>query len=122
MTVAPTGTVQFEINGTNFGSAVALSGGSATSGNLRKYLPTGTYVVTAVYSGSTNFNPSTGTLNGGQVVNLAARYGLREGLDLTCTAHNLLDAAQKFPDTFGLVPGDFPWEGRALEAGVRWQF
>ena len=71
-TGTPTGTVQFEINGTIFGSAVALSGGSATSGNLRKYLPTGTYVVTAVYSGSTNFNPSTGTLNGGQVVNLAA--------------------------------------------------
>ena len=61
-------------------------------------------------------------LAGYQVVNLAARYGLREGLDLTCTAHNLLDAEQKFPDTFGRVPGDFPWEGRALEAGVRWQF
>ena len=58
----PTGTVQFQINGVNFGSAVTLSGGSATSGALPTTLPAGNYTVTAVYSGDTNFNSSTSSL------------------------------------------------------------
>ncbi|MDR3669602.1 MAG: TonB-dependent receptor [Holophaga sp.] len=61
-------------------------------------------------------------LEGYQVVNLAVRYTLLEGLDLTLTAHNLMNSEQKFPEPFGYVPGDFPWEGRAMEAGVRWTF
>jgi iron complex outermembrane receptor protein len=61
-------------------------------------------------------------LAGYQVVDLALTYSLRDGLDLSCTAHNLLDSEQKSPDPYGLVPGDFPGEGRAIEAGVRWKF
>ncbi|MFZ1919691.1 MAG: Ig-like domain-containing protein [Terriglobales bacterium] len=64
----PTGTVQFNIDGSAFGSPVTLASGSATSGSIST-LAVGTHTVTAVYSGDTNDTGSTGTLNGGQVVN-----------------------------------------------------
>ena len=65
-----TGTVQFKLNGADFGIAVALSGGSATSpAALTPGEPPGNYVVTAVYSGDLNFTASIGTLSGGQTVN-----------------------------------------------------
>src|SRR5439155_1149068 len=63
----PGGTVQFKIDGVDFGAAVALVGGSASSGATSS-LAVGNRVVTAVYGGSTNFNGSNGTLTGGQVV------------------------------------------------------
>jgi large repetitive protein len=63
----PSGTVQFKVNGANFGAPVALSGGSASSASLAT-LPVGSYTVTAVYSGDGSFNASTGTLLGGQGV------------------------------------------------------
>src|SRR5208282_1946855 len=67
----PTGTVQFVIDGTNFGSPVGLSaGGSASSGSIST-LTEGIHAVTATYSGDTNFQGTTGTLSGGQVVNQA---------------------------------------------------
>jgi hypothetical protein len=66
----PTGTVQFNVDGSAFGSPVALASGSATSGSTST-LAVGTHTVTAVYSGDTNFPPSTGTLSGGEVVNSA---------------------------------------------------
>src|SRR5262249_53598589 len=64
----PTGTVQFTIDGVNFGAAVALSGGVATSG-ATSTLTVGAHAITAVYSGDANFNTSTGTLT--QTVNKA---------------------------------------------------
>jgi hypothetical protein len=67
----PTGTVQFAIDGSAFGSPVTLVSGSATSGSIST-LAEGTHTVTAVYSGATDFVTSTGTLNGGQVVNQAS--------------------------------------------------
>ncbi len=66
----PTGTVQFNVDGTAFGSPVTLASGSATSGSTSS-LTAGTHTVTAVYSGTTNFTGSTGTLSGGQVVSQA---------------------------------------------------
>ena len=66
----PTGTVQFAIDGTNFGSAVTLSSGTATSGSINT-LAEGTHTVTATYSGSGNFQGTVGTLSGGQVVGQA---------------------------------------------------
>ena len=59
-TISPsnaTGTMQLLINGANFGSSVALSSGQATF--TTSSLPTGTYSLTASYSGDTNFSPST---------------------------------------------------------------
>ena len=63
----PTGTVQFKIDGANFGSAVLVSKGIATSAAIST-LSVGTHTVTAIYSGDTNFATSTGTLSGGQKV------------------------------------------------------
>ena len=65
----PTGTVQFQTNGVNFGSAVTLSGGSASSGYLPAKLVVGTYAVTAIYLPGDNFTGSSGTLAGGQILN-----------------------------------------------------
>ena len=64
---SPTGTVQFTIDGSNFGSPVTLVSGSATSGSTST-LTVGTHTVTAVYSGDSSNSGSTGTLSGGQVV------------------------------------------------------
>ncbi|HEV8723216.1 MAG TPA: Ig-like domain repeat protein, partial [Candidatus Binatia bacterium] len=55
----PTGTVQFKIDGVNFGSAKILSSGSATS-DATTSLAVGARSITSVYSGDTNFN-ATGT-------------------------------------------------------------
>jgi large repetitive protein len=51
----PTGTVQFLIDGTAFGSAITLSGGVATSLSISSLAVAG-HTVTAVYSGDSNFN------------------------------------------------------------------
>jgi hypothetical protein len=60
----PTGTVQFQTNGVNFGGAMTLSSGSATSIALPTTLSAGSYNVTAIYSGDSYFNTSTsGTLS-----------------------------------------------------------
>ena len=67
----PTGTVQFLTNGMSFGGAVTLSGGSASLA-LPVTMPAGNYTVAAAYSGDSIFTASSGTLSGGQTVNLAA--------------------------------------------------
>jgi hypothetical protein len=54
----PTGTVQFLIDGVDFGPAVTLSGGRATCGPIST-LSVGNHSITAVYSGDTNFQDST---------------------------------------------------------------
>jgi hypothetical protein len=65
------GTVQFTIDGVNYGSPVSLSGGSANTGTIAPALADGTHTVTAAYSGATGFASSaSGTLN--QVVGQAS--------------------------------------------------
>jgi Bacterial Ig-like domain (group 3) len=54
---SPTGSVQFYIDGVAFGSAVTLSGGSATSGSTTS-LTAGPHNITAAYSGDSDFNSS----------------------------------------------------------------
>ena len=54
----PTGTVQFVVDGTNFGSLVSLSGATATSPTTTTLTP-GEHVVAAAYSGDNNFQSST---------------------------------------------------------------
>jgi YVTN family beta-propeller protein len=67
----PTGTVQFNIDGSNFGVPVTLSGGSASS-NAITTLSAANHVISASYSGDINFDASNGTLSGGQTVNPAS--------------------------------------------------
>jgi hypothetical protein len=86
---APTGTVEFEINGANIlGPPVVLTpsatGSTATSETISSLTP-GTYAATAIYSGDVDFLPSADTLN--QIVNPAS------------TATTL--TATPSPDTFG---------------------
>jgi uncharacterized protein YjbI with pentapeptide repeats len=50
---APTGTVQFVIDGSNYGSPVTLSGGAASISDSA--LSPGTHTVSAVYNGNTNY-------------------------------------------------------------------
>ena len=54
----PTGTVQFSIDGSKFGSAVALAGGTATSTSIST-LKLGNHTITAIYTGDGNFTAST---------------------------------------------------------------
>src|SRR6185369_15956088 len=65
----PSGTVQFKIDGSDFGSPVSLSGGSASSGTIAT-LPVGPHVITAVYSGDGNFLAGT-SADSTQTVNKA---------------------------------------------------
>lgn len=56
----PGGTVQFLVNGNNFGAAVPLTGDTATSSSLdSSLLGLGDHTVTAVYSGDATFGTST---------------------------------------------------------------
>jgi len=56
----PTGTVQFVVDGANFGAPVALTAGQATSASVST-LSAGTHFITAIYSGDASFLNSTGT-------------------------------------------------------------
>jgi hypothetical protein len=69
----PTGTVQFQVDGSNVGSAVTLSpsGGIATASFSTSSLTAGTHTIAAIYSGDSNFTGSTGTLT--QTVNKGCR-------------------------------------------------
>ena len=58
----PTGTIQFQIDGNNFGAAVAVSGGDAASG-LVTSLSIGTHTITAIYSGDSAYPGSMTTLS-----------------------------------------------------------
>ena len=58
---AATGTVQFQIDGTNFGGPVTLSGSKAVSGSTSS-LSIGSHNITAVYSGDSTYGGSTASL------------------------------------------------------------
>ena len=64
---APSGQVQFGVDGVDIGSPVSLSGGVGVSAPIA-ILSAGTHAVTAIYAGDASFNLSAGTLGGGQVV------------------------------------------------------
>ena len=57
---APSGTVQFQVDGTAVGSAVALTNGMATSGGVT--LAAGSHTIAAVYSGNSTYAVTTGSL------------------------------------------------------------
>ncbi len=67
-----TGTVQFQIDGSNFGSPVSINAsGVATSGSIST-LTAVSHPVAAVYGGDANFSGSTSTVIAAQTVNKAA--------------------------------------------------
>ena len=72
----PTGTVQFQIDGSNAGGPVNVSSAdvSATATLQIAKLAVGTRVVTASYGGDSNFTGSSGMLSGGQVVSKASTH------------------------------------------------
>jgi hypothetical protein len=92
---AATGTVQFQIDGADLGSPVALSNGQAISGSIST-LVAGNHTITAAYSGDSNFLASSGTATNDVLrapttatlaVNLAtAVYGQMVGLTATVTS------------------------------------
>jgi sugar lactone lactonase YvrE len=59
-TGTPTGSVQFLVNGTDYGSPVNLASGTADQSFAN--LPAGSNIISAIYSGDSNFAASTGTL------------------------------------------------------------
>ncbi|HEY6189226.1 MAG TPA: Calx-beta domain-containing protein [Pyrinomonadaceae bacterium] len=63
----PTGTVQFKVDGSNAGAPVTL-GANGVATFSPTALAVGTHTINADYSGDVNFNASTATLTGGQVV------------------------------------------------------
>jgi hypothetical protein len=69
-----TGTVQFQIDGNNFGDPIPVSsvGEVATVTISTASLAVGTHAVTAIYRGGGGFAGSTGSLSGGQIVNKAS--------------------------------------------------
>jgi autotransporter-associated beta strand protein len=66
---SPTGIVQFQIDGTNFGSPVSLNNGLATSNPISSLSVSSGHQVTAIYSGDSNFSGSTGMVT--HIVNQA---------------------------------------------------
>jgi hypothetical protein len=69
-TGVPSGTMQFYADGVLLGGAQSLANGQAAY--ITHTLTTGAHVITAIYSGDATYNPSSGVLNGGQIVtNLA---------------------------------------------------
>jgi hypothetical protein len=113
---SPTGTVQFTIDGNNFGSPVTLSGGSATSGSTST-LSVGNHTVTAVYSGNSNNLTSTGTLSGGQTLNKAST-----AISVTSVSPNNEDYAADSPVTITAVlswsgSGSAPTAGNVVISG-----
>jgi hypothetical protein len=74
---APTGTVQFVIDGSNVSGSVSLvnAGGRTTASYTTSSLAVGTHTVSAIYSGDSNFASSSGSLSGGQTVNQPTATG-----------------------------------------------
>jgi len=67
----PTGTVQFTVDGNGLGAPVSLDASGSATSLPTSSLSAGNHTVAALYSGDTDFQASTGALNGGQAVNQA---------------------------------------------------
>jgi hypothetical protein len=108
------GSVQFKIDGANFGAAVALSSGSASSGSIST-LTAGTHTVEAVFtSADTNFNDSNDSLDGGQIVNKRAT--------LTTTSSSLNPSTYGQSVTFSAtVAGTGPGAGNPSGGSIQFK-
>jgi hypothetical protein len=92
---APTGTVQFAVDGVDFGTPVALSAASATSSTATSQATTTLSVAGSPHSVQANyintdgnFSDSSSTLSGGQTVNMATQSTLTvTGVPTTAQAY-----------------------------------
>jgi hypothetical protein len=115
----PTGTVQFNVDGSAFGSPVTLASGSATSGSIST-LAVGTHSVTAVYSGGSNFLGSTGTLSGGEIVNLAdSNVSVASSLNPSVYGQSVTFTAT-ISGAYGLVKGNKSMKPLDVNGTVTW--
>ncbi len=88
------GTVQLKMDGANFGGPMTLNNGTVSRAITTLSGPPATHSLIAEYSGDANFNPSTGTLAGGQQVTkgdtrtevTSSKNPSRPGEDITITA------------------------------------
>jgi hypothetical protein len=67
----PTGTIQFVVNGSPYGTPLPLSDGSVTTAPATN-LAAGTYTVMASYSGDSTYASGSGSLPGGQTITAQA--------------------------------------------------
>jgi hypothetical protein len=76
----PTGTVQFKDGGNNLGSPVnCVAGTNSCSAQVSTAaLAAGPHTITAVHSGDANFTSMTGTLTGGQQVNVQTTISIND--------------------------------------------
>ena len=103
----PTGIVQFQLDGTNFGSAVPLSAGKATSPSIAT-LGAGAHTITANYAGDANYPPNSGTL--GIVVAQAP---------LTVTANSVFSTyGSPIPPLFASISGFVGSDTSAVVSGA----
>jgi len=80
----PSGSVQFKDNGANLGGSVTLVNGVASADVTT--LSLGVHTITAVYSGDSVYDPSTGTLSPDQTVNGQAPTITTQPADQTVNA------------------------------------
>jgi hypothetical protein len=117
-----TGSVQFTTNGANFGSAVTISGASATSDSTAG-LPRGANAVTAIYSGDANYFSFTNSLtqtvtnHPPVVVNLAATRAAGSTTWKIAVSDLLTNATDVDLDTLSLVSVSASTNGAALFIG-----
>jgi hypothetical protein len=93
---APTGTVQFKDGAANIGSPAAIDGSGVATISTSS-LTVGNHTITADYSGDTSFSSSSGTLTGGQQVNIQTAISIN---DVSLTEGNA--AAKNFEFTVTL--------------------
>ncbi|MBD0369797.1 MAG: PQQ-dependent sugar dehydrogenase [Pyrinomonadaceae bacterium] len=90
----PTGAVQFKDGANNLGSPVALNA-SGVATFTTSSLTVGTHTITAEYGGDSNFNASTGTLSGGQMVNNQPKL-----VELSNSSYSINEGAVNTPQGF----------------------
>jgi hypothetical protein len=112
---SPTGTVQFIVDGSNFGDPVTLSGGTAAISTSA--LSVGPHTTQAIYGGDSNFLPSTSPVLNQMVLKATPLINWSDPADIiygTVLSASQLDATASVPGTFQYTPGP----ATLLEAGL----
>ena len=104
----PTGTVQFKVDGVDFGAPVALGAGGTASLSTTA-LTQGQHAVTVVYGGDANFNTSAGALAGVQIVGAVVEF-TQPSYDAFEPAGSLTVTVRRTGDTSGPAAVDYATE------------